>query len=212
MDVKVFGAGVGRTGTLTLRTALDLLGFGPCHHMKVVLENPPHHVPLWNAVVDGRAEWSAVYAGQNSAVDWPTASFYRELHAVFPKAKFILTHRDPATWVASFRETIYTAIGNPDQAPPEAKPWFDMCTAVIARAGFPLGLDDSQLAERFAAHNDAVRAAIPASQLLEFQVKEGWEPLCDFLDVAVPAQAFPRTNDRAQFWELVNDGTENLAN
>ena len=76
--MKIFGAGVGRTGTLSLRMALEQLGLGPCHHMKVVLENPPHHVPLWNDAIAGTPDWSAIYAGMMSAVDWPTATFYRE--------------------------------------------------------------------------------------------------------------------------------------
>jgi hypothetical protein len=206
----VIGAGLGRTGTLTLRTALDILGFGPCHHMQVVLENPSHHVPLWSAALDGQPDWDAIYAGQKSAVDWPTASFYRELHAAYPEARFILTHRDPATWADSFEETIYTAMAGRDQAPREVQPWLDMCIRVIERAGLPLGLDKHELAARFVAHNEAVKAAIPASQLLQFEVRDGWGPLCEFLGVLEPAEAFPRTNDRAMFWELVNSGTEKL--
>ena len=208
--MQLFGAGVGRTGTLTLRTALDMLGFGPCHHMRVVLEDPARQVPLWNAAMDGQPDWPALYAGQNSAVDWPTASFYRELHAASPDARFILTTRNPETWVDSFDETIYTAIAGRDQAPPEVHPWLDMCIRVIERAGFPLGLARHELAQRFIAHNAAVKAAIPESQLLVFEVREGWAPLCEFLGVDVPADDFPRTNDRAMFWDIVNEGTENM--
>jgi len=145
-----------------------------------------------------------------SAVDWPTASFFRELHAAFPEAKFILTHRDPETWADSFGETIYTALKGRDQAPPEAQPWLDMCINVIARAGFPVGLNKQELAEHFIAHNDAVKATIPAEQLLVTRVKDGWQPICDFLGVAVPDNDFPRSNDREEFWKIVDEGTHNV--
>ncbi|WOJ96597.1 sulfotransferase [Congregibacter brevis] len=204
--MQVFGAGVGRTGTMSLRTALQQLGLGPCYHMEVVLNNPAVHVPLWNAVVAGQADWSAIYQGQQSAVDWPTASFYPELHAAFPHAKFVLTHRDPDSWVASISETIFTALLSRDDAPAEAQPWLDMCMKVIARSGFDPAMSKDELAARFFAHTEAVKAAIPAKQLLLFQVKEGWGPLCEFLGVETPATEFPRTNDRAQFWQLLEDG------
>ena len=204
--MQVIGAGVGRTGTLSLRVALEQLGFGPCYHMQVVLGDMDGRTPGWVAALAGHANFGEILAGFNSAVDWPVASFYREMHAAYPQAQFILTHRSPASWVGSFRETIYTALAGKDQAPPPAQRWLGMCEGVIARAGFPLGLDDAQLAAAFAAHNEAVRAAIPAGQLLEFQVREGWQPLCEFLGVDVPDGPFPRTNDRAEFWELVKGG------
>ena len=206
--VKVIGAGVGRTGTLSLRRAIEQLGLGPCHHMEAVIDDQPRNVPLWNAALNGNPDWAEIYAGMHSAVDWPTASFYRELHAAFPEAKFVLTHRDPNSWADSFSETIYTALAGRDQAPSAAQPWIDMCTHTVERAGFPLGLHKSELAERFVAHNEAVKAAIPAQQLLVFQVKEGWGPLCEFLNVAAPAEEFPRSNDRAEFWELVDGGIQ----
>jgi hypothetical protein len=191
---------------MSLRVALQMLGLGPCHHMHHVIQNMPEQVPLWVAALEGRPDWEAIYAGQQSAVDWPTASFYRELHAAYPQARFILTHRNPETWVESFSETIFTALAGRAEAPEEVHPWMDMCLGVIARAGFEQGMDASALTAAFHAHNEAVRSAIPAAQLLEYQVKEGWEPLCAFLGVDVPDEDFPRTNDRAQFWELVNGG------
>lgn len=204
--MKVLGAGVGRTGTMSLRVALQMLGLGPCHHMEVVINDMAHQVPLWNAALAGRPDWAAIYAGHPAAVDWPTATFYRELHAVFPDAKFILTHRDPTTWVESFTETIYLGIAKRVDAPPPVREWLEMCNEVTSRAGFPPGLDKEQLAAAFVAHNDAVKAALPPERLLEFQVKEGWEPLCAFLGVPIPEEPFPRSNDRAEFWQLMEDG------
>lgn len=204
MSLKVIGAGVGRTGTYSLKLAINQLGLGPCHHMEEVLHNQPVQVPLWSAATKGQPDWETIYHGYESAVDWPTAKFYRELIAAYPSAKFILTHRSPESWVASFSETIYKALAERDQAPTEMQAWLDMCSEIIAGTGFPDGLDDAGLMRAFNAHNDAVKAAIPAEQLLVYQVKEGWEPLCTFLGAPVPAEPFPRTNDRAEFWDRIS--------
>jgi len=206
--MQVIGAGVGRTGTYSLKAALESLGFGPCHHMKVVLEDTARHVPLWNAVLAGTADWNTVYAGHHSAVDWPTATFFRELHAAFPDALFVLGHRNPRTWVESFSETIFKVLAGKEEAPPEVQPWIRMCVQVIERAGFRVGMTPDELEAAFIAHNEAVKSAIPANKLLVFDVREGWEPLCEFLDVPVPADAFPRSNSRTEFWDLVKSGDE----
>ena len=204
MSLNVIGAGVGRTGTYSLKLAINQLGLGPCHHMEEVLHNQPTQVPLWAAATKGQPDWQTIFEGYESAVDWPTARFFRELHAAYPSAKFILTDRNPDNWVQSFSATIYKLIAQKDQMPPEMQAWIEMGTAVIAGTGFPAGLDCDGLMNAFIAHNEAVKAAIPASQLLVYQVKEGWEPLCAFLDVPVPGEPFPRTNDRAEFWDLVS--------
>ena len=204
MSLKVIGAGVGRTGTYSLKLAINRLGLGPCHHMEEVLHNQPVQVPLWAAAAAGHPDWEAIYKGYESAVDWPTARFFRELSAAYPTAKFILTHRSPESWAQSFSETIYKLLAERDQAPKDLQAWLDMSSGVIARTGFPDGLELAGLMEAFTAHNDAVKAAIPAQQLLVYQVKDGWDPLCRFLDVPVPAEPFPRTNHRAEFWDRVS--------
>ena len=204
MPLKVIGAGVGRTGTYSLKLAINRLGLGPCHHMLEVRQNMPLHVPLWQTAADGRPDWQAIYRGYESAVDWPTAGFFRELHAVYPSARFILSTRSPESWVESFSETIYKALAGKDQAPPEMQEWIAMAGRVIDRTGFPMGLDAAGLRKAFIAHNEAVKAAIPAGQLLVFEVKDGWEPLCAFLGVPVPSDPFPRTNDRIEFWDHVS--------
>ena len=91
--MQIIGVGVGRTGTYSLKMAIDQLGFGPCHHMEAVLQNQPTQLPLWTAALDGRPDWNAIYGGYGSAVDWPTAGFCRELAATYPSARFILTVR-----------------------------------------------------------------------------------------------------------------------
>jgi len=204
MAMNVIGAGVGRTGTYSLRLALNQLGLGPCHHMEEVLQNMPGQVPLWSAALDGSPDWKKIFSGYASTVDWPTACFYSELHEAYPEARFVLTHRSPESWADSFGSTIYKLLAGRDQAPPEMKAWLDMSTGVISKTGFPDGLDREGLMRAFVAHNEAVKNTIPADRLLVYQVKEGWEPLCEFLGKPVPADPFPRTNNRSEFWELVN--------
>jgi hypothetical protein len=204
MTLRVIGAGVGRTGTYSLKLALNQLGFGPCHHMEEVLHNQPVQVPLWAAAVNGQPDWEAVFKGYESAVDWPTAGFFRELSAAYPSARFVLTHRSPESWVQSFSATIYKLMAQEDGVPPEMQAWLEMGIGVITRTGFPIGLDTAGLMRAFIAHTDAVKAAIPADRLLVYQVKEGWGPLCAFLEVPVPADPFPRTNDRGEFWDRVS--------
>ena len=203
MTISVIGVGVGRTGTYSLKTALNQLGCGPSHHMEEVLHNQPVQVPLWTAAVHGHADWHAIYKTYNSAVDWPTACFYRELLDAYPKAKFVLTVRNAESWAESFSETIYKLLAQKDEMPKEMQAWFEMAIAVTEKTGFPASLDQHGLMAAFAAHNDAVKAAIPAEQLLVFEVKEGWPPLCAFLDLPVPVEPFPRTNGRSEFWDLV---------
>jgi hypothetical protein len=172
--------------------------------MEEVLHDMPVQVPLWKAAAADQADWSRIYSGYESAVDWPTACFFRELATEYPAAKFVLTLRDPERWADSFGATIYKLLAGKDQAPEEMQAWLEMASDIIARTGFPPGLDRAELVRAFNAHNDAVKEAIPADRLLVFEVKDGWAPLCDFLDVPVPDMDFPRTNHREEFWDRVN--------
>lgn len=203
MALQIIGTGVGRTGTYSLRLAINQLGLGPCHHMEEVIDNLPAQQPLWSAALNGNADWEAIYEGYESAVDWPTAAFFRELIKAYPSAKFILTHRSPESWAESFTGTIYKLIAERDQAPPELKAWLEMVNNVVSKTGFQGGLEHEDLMQAFVAHNEAVKKTIPASQLLVYEVKEGWEPLCEFLGVPVPDEPFPRSNRREEFWDLV---------
>ena len=171
--------------------------------MEEVLHNMPVHVPLWSAALGGRPDWQAIYSGYESAVDWPTAGFFRELLEVYPSARFVLTVRSPESWADSFDATIYKALAERDHAPAEKKEWLEMVAGVVSKTGFPGGLDRAGLIDAFSAHNEAVKRAVPASQLLVYQVRDGWEPLCAFLGTPVPTEPFPRTNDRAEFWDRV---------
>jgi hypothetical protein len=203
MALNVIGAGVGRTGTYSLKLAINRIGLGSCHHMEEVLHNMSVQVPLWSAAASGRPDWAKIYDGYNSAVDWPTACFFRELLTEYPTAKFVLTQRDPEKWADSFGATIYKLLAGKDQVPQEMRAWLKMAGDIIAKTGFPPELDGDHLIRAFKSHNEAVKQAIPTSQLLEFEVKDGWEPLCNFLGVPVPDEEFPRTNHREEFWDRV---------
>jgi hypothetical protein len=203
MTLKVIGTGLGRTGTYSLKLALNELDLGPCYHMEEVILQMPRHLPKWQAALAGTPNWADVYEGYGSAVDWPTASYYTELLAEYPKAKFVHTVRDPKSWASSFSETIQALLKAKAEAPPEMHDWLEMCTAAIAKAGVTPSATPEELARVFDAHTAAVKAAIPEAQLLIFDVKEGWGPLCRFLGVAEPTSAFPRTNNRQEFWDKV---------
>lgn len=203
MGLRIIGAGLGRTGTYSLRLAIQDLGFGPCFHMEEVAKNLPVQLPLWEAALDGNADWAAIYDGYDSAVDWPTARFYRELHTAYPDAKFVLGVRDPRTWAESFSETIHKLTFRTDDPPPQFRGWLAMTARLIRQNGIPPDGSVKELETAFVEHCEGVKAAIPADRLLVHDVKEGWEPLCAFLSVPVPEAPFPHTNDRSGFWRLV---------
>ena len=214
--MKVIGVGVGRTGTLSLKAALERLGFGPCFHMRNVLDHR-ERLPLWEAAADGSTvDWDAVFAGYESSVDWPGAAFWRELTAYYPDAKVILTIRDPERWYDSVRDTIYQLFGGGTESPladealrriPGIATMHAFNRKLVWDGPFLEGrFDDRDWAKRaFLRHNAAVREEIPPERLLVFEVSEGWGPLCDFLGTDRPDEEFPRLNDPAAFWGRVRD-------
>jgi len=203
MNLEVIGTGVGRTGTYSLKLALAELGFGPCYHMEEVILQMPKHLPLWQTAVAGNPDFGAIYHSYGSAVDWPTAGFYKELLRAYPDAKYVLTVRNAAKWAESFGETIQALLKGKAQAPEPMHPWLDMAERVVEKTGFSVDADPAELERQFEAHRQAVQAVIPPEQLLVFDVKQGWEPLCRFLNRPVPNAPFPRSNHREEFWEKV---------
>lgn len=201
--LDVIGAGFGRTGTLSLKSALERLGFGPCHHMVEVLENA-EQVSLWTQVThEENPDWDAVYRGYRATVDWPGASFWRQLTDHFPRAKVILTVRDPRRWYESATESIYQAAIGPVPADPKLARLRQVVREILWDGVFDGRFDDARHAIRvFEEHNEAVRREVPADRLLVFEVAQGWRPLCEFLDVPVPDEPFPHGNDRQSFAEL----------
>jgi hypothetical protein len=209
MALSVIGAGFGRTGTLSLKAALEQLGFGPCHHMAEILAKP-RQLPLWTAAARGETvDWEEVLEGYLATVDWPSACFWRELAATWPTAKVVLSTRDADAWYASFENTILRVIGAMDKiADPHIRATVEMGGRLIGDNVFHGRADDPDHAKAvFRAHHERVRAAIPAERLLVFEVGEGWQPLCAFLEVPVPEAPFPNLNDAEQFRALVGGST-----
>ena len=201
MTIKVIGAGFGRTGTTSLKAALEHLGFGRCYHMIEVLKKPSA-AQLWQDAIDGKAvDWAHVFEGYQATVDWPGCTFYQELMEVYPDAKVLLTVRDPERWHQSAFDTIYRGrsafvLRFLRLISPAARHTYKMVEHIWAGT-FDNRFDDKAFAiDRFNRHNEAVKAYVPADRLLVFDVKEGWEPLCNFLEVDVPDRPFPHLNDK----------------
>ncbi len=200
MALKVVGAGFGRTGTLSLKNALEMLGVGPCYHMVEVFKNPGH-ADLWSAAADGPSDWDKLFAGYGSTVDWPSTSFWREIADHYPESKIILTVRSTESWIKSVQNTIFQAINAPaPEDNPIAAAQVHMARKLVAERTFGGKMDDSaHLGAVYERHNEEVRRTAPASRLLVYEVREGWEPLCKFLGLPVPAAEFPRVNSTDEF-------------
>jgi len=200
MTLKVISAGFGRTGTMSLKLALEQIGFGPCHHMIEVIGSGEKQVPLWNDALAGKPDFDAIYQGYSSAVDWPSAAFWQELADYYPDAKIILSSRSAESWYASISETILATVWAPETWPPQATEWFKMVSKVLERSFGPAKTKDELIAV-YHSHEAAVKAAIPAERLLVHSAKDGWEPLCAFLGVPVPEGDYPRTNSKEEFFQ-----------
>ena len=204
MTLSVISAGFGRTGTMSLKLALEELGLGPCHHMIEVTHNGEAQVPLWNAALAGKPDYAAIYDGYKSAVDWPSAAFWKELSDAYPEAKIILSSRSAESWYASISETILATVWAPETWPPQATEWFTMVSKVLERS-FGDARDKDDLIATFHAHEANVKATIPPERLLVHSAKDGWEPLCAFLEVPVPLTPYPRTNSKEEFFQHMKD-------
>lgn len=204
MTLEVIGSGFGRTGTSSLKLALEMLGFGPCHHMDEVLENPPQ-VALWQDFAAGKTmDVADFFTGYRSQVDFPGAHVWRESAARYPKAKVLHTVRPEEKWWTSFSQTIgkLNATHQSLDLPPHVHDMLDVADELFTRrtlGGDPT--DREACLAAFRARQAEVEAAIAPGRLLVFDVAQGWEPLCAFLDVPVPDQPFPRRNDQVQYWD-----------
>ena len=207
MPLKVIGAGFGRTGTTSLKAALERL-IGPCYHMMEVFSRP-EHIAFWEGAHRGEPiEWDDVFGAYRAAVDWPSCTFYQELMARYPEARVVLSVRDPERWYGSALNTIYTV--NKQRPPaswlfaaiPKVRRFVRMNDAVIWQGTFGGKFEDKAHAVRvYNAHIEEVKRTVPPEKLLVFDVKEGWEPLCAFFGVPVPDGPFPHLNDAATFQE-----------
>jgi len=205
--MQIIGAGFGRTGTASMKAALEHLGFGPCYHMFDVLPSP-QRTEDWRRVVDGEdRDWERIFAGFGSTVDWPGCTYWRELADTFPDAKILLTTRDPQRWYDSVYKTIYGYYtANVDPAMPEelSAKFKPVVGKLIWEGTFGGRFEDRDHAiEVFERHNAEVRRSVPADRLLEYEVGSGWRPLCEFLGVDVPDEEFPHVNDTGSMPDLV---------
>ncbi|MBV6400493.1 MAG: hypothetical protein CNIPEHKO_00781 [Anaerolineales bacterium] len=199
--LEVIGAGFGRTGTHSLGKALEKLGIGPCYNLPEVANNP-EHMRLWNNAIDGRpVDWNFLFNSYKSAVEWPSVAFIYELIQHFPHAKAILTIRDSDSWYESCVKTIFDALElsahNPDLIKRKRS---GMARRLILERTFEGRYRDKEYAiEVYRKHNQHIIETIQKERLLLFDVKDGWQPLCEFLNKPIPNEPFPWLNERIQF-------------
>jgi hypothetical protein len=194
MALKVIGAGLGRTGTHSLKVALERLTGEPCYHMVEVFQHMDH-CPVWTAAANGdMPDWNSFLSGYGSAVDWPAAAFWKEMSDAIPEAIVVLSVRNPKEWWESASCTIFQAIGHmPDPS------WQEMIQAIFSTRS-PMDMSDpAACMSAFESHNDYVKCHVSTDRLVVWNVKDGWAPLCAALGVPVPNEPFPKTNTREEF-------------
>jgi hypothetical protein len=196
MTLKVVGAGVGRTGTLSLKTALEQLLGGRCHHMFEIMQDPTQ-VTGWTDAIYGRpVDWSVLLSSFSALVDWPGASFWPELVAANPDALVILSVRPAEEWYRSASNTIFIGL---DRLSGEPGSWLATVRKLLKDRFCDAFEDPAAMMAAFERHNQAVRTGVPAERLLEWSPSEGWDPICSRLGLPVPDQPFPITNTTSEF-------------
>jgi hypothetical protein len=205
MTLKIIGAGLGRTGTLSLKLALEHIGFGPCYHMTEIMSQARTRLPLWLDVVRGAPDWDAIFDGFVATVDYPTCTYWRELADKYPQARIVLSVRDASDWYDSVRQTIFS----PANIESMTKPPIDAFMRGAVFGPFVDKLDDREwMMDYFNRWNENVIASLPADRLLVHRAKDGWEPLCAFLGVPVPAEPYPRVNSKEMMTEQAHSQDE----
>ncbi|MHB8242396.1 MAG: sulfotransferase family protein [Solirubrobacteraceae bacterium] len=224
--MKVIGAGLPRTATTTQMFALEQLGFGPCYHMRDLLADLEKGLPLWEAVTEGSPDWETIFGDARSTVDWPSARYYDQLMDYYPDAKVLLSVRGGEEWAQSMRETVWgmfhghSVIHHLSEARTVVDPLWQRYVKLMTHMNWEEGVgalagDTSTVEGLIAAMerwNDAVKATVPAERLLVWNPSEGWGPLCEFLEVAVPAEPLPRLNDTVSFREGIIGGALDSVN
>lgn len=210
MPIRVIGAGFGRTGTLSLKKALEILGFAPCYHMEIVFSHPWHARSWLRVYTRAPVDWEDLLGRYQAIVDWPGCTYYRELLDTYPQARVILTVREPQQWYTSTAKTIYSVM---NRFPlnrsggwiPLLNSLIDMLNRLIWEGTFHGRFADQQHAlQVFEDHIAEVQRQVPPEKLLVYQIKQGWEPLCRFLGVPEPEGIpFPHLNDRQGYLRKV---------
>lgn len=203
MGVSVIGAGWGRTGTSSLKIALEQLGFGPCHHMSEVMGNPKQ-MQYWSDIANNASiDWDDVFAGYRSSCDWPSSHYWRELADYYPEAKIVLTTRPGEEWWTSYSRTIMASLKLADEGAddPMLRFIYEISTKMFLKTANCRYDDKENFVKAMDAYEGIVRDHFShqPERLLVFTVKDGWEPLCEFLGVPVPDTEFPRANDAEEF-------------
>jgi sulfotransferase family protein len=210
--LEVIGAGFGRTGTHSLGLALEKLGFGPCYTLHEVAKNPNHR-EVWNNAMNKKPiNWEDLFSSYKSAVEWPSVTFFEELVQQFPDAKIILTMKDPESWYESAENTIFDglelSVHNPD---PIKRKNSGMIRRLILEYTFEGRYRDKEYAiEVYRKHIQRVVGLVPKERLLQFDVKDGWGPLCIFLQKSIPNEPFPRLNERTDFMNSAPTWARNI--
>lgn len=199
MALKIVGAGLGRTGTASLKVALEELGVGRCYHMGEVMQNPTH-IDHWIAAADGKREWDRFLGDYGATVDYPACTFWRELAAYYPDAKVLLSVRSAASWFDSVNATIMSP-GLNDFL--KGSPFGDLVKRAIWDTLDHRMHDRDFMVNYFDRRNDEIRKEVPADRLLVYEVMQGWEPLCEFLGADVPDKPFPRVNTRDETKQMI---------
>jgi Sulfotransferase domain len=202
MALRVVGAGLGRTGTHSLKLAIEQLLGGPCYHMMETFSHPDD-IPVWHAAVDGNSpDWSVFLGDYVATVDWPAAAFWRELADANPEAVVLLSSRSSAdAWWKSANDTIFQISRR--EIPPEHR---DAMGAQLSMAEdmltntFTADWTDETAAKRaYEEHNSQVRAMSDRDRLIDWQPGDGWTPICAALALAVPDEPFPHVNTTSDF-------------
>ncbi|MCP4385411.1 MAG: hypothetical protein GY798_29030 [Hyphomicrobiales bacterium] len=203
MSLQIIGSGFGRTGTMTMKQALGVLGFGPTHHMTEIMANPDQ-LRHWKSIFSGAdVDWADVFDGYRSQVDWPGASCWQQSIIAFPEAKVIHTERPEEDWWASFDGTIgkFFSLSDQLELPSEFREIFATMKDGFLKDTFTDFTDRASAIAAYRDNNRKVREIVPADRLLVFNVADGWEPLCRFLGVPRPDTAFPHHHPRQEFWQ-----------
>lgn len=203
MPLSIVGAAYPRTGTMSLKLALEQLGFGPCYHMKEVVDHP-EFAPYWMDAAEGRPDWATIFEGYKSTVDAPGCYFWREIWQANPEAKVIVTERDPEKWFESANTTVFSPIWKETTAKMPLGPFFKTLTFDQYGERFT---DRDYMIGRYVAYMDEVRRAVPKERLLVYRTGAGWGPLCEFLGVPVPNTDYPKTNSRAEMEAIMAEAT-----
>lgn len=194
MALRVVGAGLGRTGTHSLKLALEHLLQRPCYHMWEVFSHP-EHAPVWTAATNGTMpDWDSFLHEYGATIDFPAAAFWPELMEAYPQSLVLLSVRDTNDWWESCRKTIFSA---DYPLPPE--PIGEMIEAMWENRFTHDIANESAAKEAYEVFNAKVRRRVPPERLLEWRPGDGWAPICAALGLEIPDEPFPHVNTSADF-------------